>query len=50
MEKDFVIPKKDYQMLRETSDKLCLEYGLSVIKIQKIYKESKSIYLKIVYE
>lgn len=49
--KRFCNTKKDYQMLRETSDKLCLEYGLSVIKkSKKIYKESKSIYLKIVYE
>lgn len=49
MKKDFVI-QKNYHMLREISDKLCLEYGLSIIKNKKIYKESKSIYLKIIYE
>ena len=43
--KRFCNTKKDYQMLRETSDKLCLEYGLSVIKNPKKYTKKVNQYI-----
>lgn len=32
MVRNFAIPKKDYAIMRNTSDKLCEEYGLSILK------------------
>ncbi len=43
--KRFCNTKKDYQILRETSDKLCLEYGLSVIKNPKKYTKKVNQYI-----
>lgn len=41
--KRFCNTKKDYRKMQETSDKLCLEYGLSVIKNPQ-YKSKKVNY------
>ena len=43
--KRFCNTKNDYQMLREISDKLCLEYGLSVIKNLKKYTKKVNQYI-----
>lgn len=43
--KRFCNTKKDYQMLREISDKLCLEYGLSIIKNPKKYTKKVNQYI-----
>lgn len=43
--KRFCNTKKDYRMLRETSDKLCLEYGLSIVKNPKKYTKKVNQYI-----
>lgn len=43
--KRFCNTKKDYRMLRETSDKLCLEYGLSIVINPKKYTKKVNQYI-----